>query len=248
MQNFTPQQLTDVIIGIFRQEKPEVSRAILHGPVGTGKTSLAFEIARARGTALGALTIEQTISRDMGSANLLGFWQLREKEFFFSDGPIAKVAGANRPATLILNEISDAPPEIETVLMNVLDDAKVRQIYLPDGRVLRNDNLVVIATSNESPVNLRPAIADRFDVTIKVDKPQEGILESLSSDLSRFAINYYDKIEYEPYLALPTVRRLLAYDALRRRLHDKELAAALVFAEASGNFLSALDTLTAEAS
>lgn len=162
-----------------------ISRLLMFGPPGTGKTSAAVKASQQRGF------YNVTLHADMSAQELIGhFVPTGGGAFDWHDGPA--IRAWREGATLILNEIDLAAGPVMTELLNIMDDKSIAQKTLTSGEKLHPDeNFRVIATMNGEPQDLPGPLMDRFDAMILVDEPSPEAIKRLAEKLQKVVINSY---------------------------------------------------------
>lgn len=125
-------------------------RALIGGPTGCGKTTIAEAIAYERGWPL--FTIQMKYS--MTEADLLGSPAVDDETSFWVDGTLTKafLASQDTPVVLLLDEANRARPEAKSALFNALDHrGEVVLEGARGGEVISGEprDIIVIATINE---------------------------------------------------------------------------------------------------
>lgn len=133
-----------------REEIGQPVRALIGGPTGCGKTTLAEYIAAENGWPLFTIQGKYT----MREKDLLGSPLIIGGETRWSDGVLTKalLASADRPVVLLVDEANRARAQAKSVLFSALDHRA--ELTLDGGRggeLIAGDalNLIVIATINE---------------------------------------------------------------------------------------------------
>lgn len=133
-----------------REARNQPVRALIGGPTGCGKTTLAESIAAEHGWPLFTIQGKYT----MREKDLLGSPLIIGGETRWADGVLTKalLASAERPVVLLVDEANRARPQAKSVLFSALDHRA--SVTLDGGRggetVQGNPlNLIVIATINE---------------------------------------------------------------------------------------------------
>jgi DNA polymerase III delta prime subunit len=144
-----------------------VHRVLIYGPPGTGKSTVAYRLFPARDVEAIAM------SRDMQREGLTGGMGLKDGSTVAVAAYAARAMKDGLP--LVLDEIDQFSEEVRPVLHEVLDSWEQARCSLPDGTIVRPaEGYCVIATTNELPSSLPPALLDRFDVVLCADRPDES--------------------------------------------------------------------------
>lgn len=192
---------------------------LLWGPPGMGKTSQACRIAgRGRYRMI-------TLTEETAANELRGFFVPSGDEWRFHDGPVSAAMRAGE--LLVVNELDKASGDAHTFLLAVLDDPTLARIEIPglNESVTPAPGFRVIATMNDDPVFLPPALADRFLVRIQVTDPHPSIIAALPENLRDVAARTAVLPEPERQLS---PRAWFAYALLRGRIGE-DLAGRAVF-------------------
>lgn len=209
---------------------PFVTRLLLWGPPGTGKTHAAIHDRSAVQT-----VISITITEETPAAELRGHFVPQGERFAWHDGPAIRAWRTG--ARLVLNEIDHAGADLLSFLLVLLDDPESARIDLPNGETLTPaPGFSVIATMNGDPETLPAALRDRFGACIDVNEVAPGALALLPPDVRRAA---------RATVALPEERRVsvrawLTFALLRAQTGDERAAAQAVFGQRGGDVLDAL--------
>jgi MoxR-like ATPase len=152
---------------------------LLYGPPGFGKSFVARQSIVER---LGVEPAAIVLPEDCAVAELRGHYIPRGSEWIWKDGPVTRALRDGSP--VILDEISHASAEAVTFLHQCLD--RTPRIELPTCEAVTKLPFVAIATTNDDPGRLRPALLDRFGVVIHVDKPSDEAYDALMfGDIAR---------------------------------------------------------------
>lgn len=163
---FLPEVIEEDVLGITRaiNEKASLSKFLLYGAPGTGKTESAYQIARILGRDLLRVDFEQLIDSRLGETA--------------------------KNVSLLFDEIKHLPYGQTLVLMDEIDALVIDRINSNDlremGRVTStfikeldrlNENIVIIATTNLFN-NFDKAIIRRFDAIVSFDRySREDLIE-----------------------------------------------------------------------
>lgn len=146
---------------------------LLHGKPGRGKSQTAMiaahEYVQRFCYGLEAPIVRQlTLPEDTPASILMGgFRPNADGSWQWQDGPA--IAVCRHGGVLILDEIANASPEATTLLHMIMDGTP--ELTLHNGEVLQKAPMVTIATQNDDPDALRPALLDRLPIRIPVNLP-----------------------------------------------------------------------------
>lgn len=211
-----------------------VNRVLLYGASGTGKSGYGWHKS-------GATAERITLDPDLQKDELLGMISpCTDGTLQWSDAPA--VRSMKNGKMLILDEVDECSPECLSVLHGILDDRTMARIQLPFERVQTpEDGYCVIATTNQQPDTLRPAILDRFDIILHANTPSDGVLSGMSpayKEIARASVMNVGNAckDWHP---MPTPRRIRAWQALQRSEGWTEAEAAyLIFGANADDLLT----------
>lgn len=210
-----------------------VGRILLHGPPGTGKSRAAsvsglgrrklFSITLDGETSVSELRGHYVMSVvDARTGKVVGLsreaWEKLpgherrlmkpQSTYLWHDGPA--VAAWRTGGRLVVNEVQRANGDVMSFLLGILDDKEVARITLPTGEsITPRAGFQVVATSNDPPTHLPDALADRFDVTVRVDQVHPDALEGLSPEVRELYAQFSGQDQ-----ALVSVRRWRSFQNL----------------------------------
>lgn len=167
---FEPEALTDLLTAIKRNR-----HVWLYGPKGTGKTSLAMQLAARTGRPFVRIAIDRTTE----AADLIGGPGIRNGSTFWRNGVLTEAM--ERPGTVILiDEPSYGRPGALAVLQTVLDFGFVTLKEDGGRRVDAAPGVVFLASDNTNGTGdesgqyvdtgtMNAAFLDRFSKFVRVD-------------------------------------------------------------------------------
>ena len=140
---------------------------LLEGPAGTGKTELAYAVARAAGTTVERLqcfegineekaigNFDESLQRlalELHSRNGAADWETLKTELytesFFTAGPLLRALQRATPCVLLIDELDKVDPAFEAMLLELLS---AWQLSIPKLGLIKARSIpFVVATSNE---------------------------------------------------------------------------------------------------
>lgn len=140
------------------------ARVLLYGDPGTGKSYAGI-------TTTNRPIHRQYLTIDTPASEVRGHYVPSESGGFrWHDGP--GVRAWREGGRICIEEIDQASGDCLTLLLGLLDDPESAQVTLPNNETIRPaPGFSVVATTNESPTVLSPALLDRFDAVLKISKP-----------------------------------------------------------------------------
>lgn len=201
-------------------------RVLLYGPAGTGKTTYALSLSPE--------SERITLTQGMFPDALLGKFLLKDGSTYWANGAATRAAIKGTP--LVIDEIHKGGAELDSTLQAILDDEAVSRLNLDNGETITPaQGYRIIATMNGNPDQLAGPVLDRFDIVLKAQMPHEGILKRLSPEMAAFIVNKYaNEPDPEPWVPEVSIRRSIAFEALRGQGVDNHLAAEIIFGEGQG--------------
>lgn len=216
-----------------------VPRVLLWGPPGTGKTSWAAKAAGDAGYYRVAMT------RSMTPDDLIGGWRLADGNTVWVAGPAVRALTFGK--LLLLDEVDQASPDVESLLHVLLDDPDIVRLETPTGTVRPAPGYRVVATTNQTPDSLPEAIRDRFagGLTVYCDVPTPDALARLPQPLRGYVAAHYERQPRQTWTPALSYRSASAYVTLLQIGLPPMTAAQLVWGPEMGQ--SVHDALAASA-
>lgn len=205
-----------------------LSRIFLYGPPGVGKTALALKAGRE--------PLSITLSEDLSVQEMMGHYVPRDTYWSFHYGPVSTAFKEGR--ILVLNEIGRASGAVHDFLLAVLDRNDVARITVPSGEtLLPGAGFKVIATSNDAPDAVDPALRSRFEAEVHLSSPHPQLLHRFDADFPGLGQALADSFT-DPERALDP-RRLMSFVKLLRAGVAVRTAAGLSFGNRAPDVLAA---------
>jgi MoxR-like ATPase len=158
---------------------------LLTGAPGFGKSWAA----RNRGLRPGQETFPYPLSEGAPAAELRGHIMpvLRNgvASMEFVDGPWLRAWRTG--GRLILDELDKMGPDLEAMLLPVLDNRETASVVIPNtGEIVRpEEGYHCWATMNGPPNSLPPPVLDRFAIVIEIDKPAPDMFDLIENKALR---------------------------------------------------------------
>lgn len=192
-------------------------RVLLFGPPRTGKSSIGKELSPGGHERV-------TIHKQLPTDDLLGGYALVDGTTVWQDGPAVRALRKGR--LIVLDEIDQISPECRCILHALLDDPP--GITLATGeRVETTEGYWVIATTNQMPSSLPPAILDRFDLILVANTLSRGLRERLG-ELATQATNVVARDKSYNWTRPASVNFFIACAKLRAKgMNDSAIVSAL---------------------
>lgn len=221
------------LIGLEYEEKVLESvmkcglSALLIGETGTGKTSLAKEIAKT----LGKEVVRVNLDGGMTPDELVGRIMLKGSETYFEKGIVPKAM--EKGACLILDEVNACLPDTLFVLHALLE--KPSRLLIPETgeEITPSEGFCVIATMNPShdyagTKGLNPAFYSRFGVTLRFKSVKgENLCMALASHVSTAPANHVAEVAW----IIEEIEKHRQEEKINTRVSIREGISALLLAE-----------------
>ena len=183
------------------------TRVLLYGPPGTGKTELPWRIAQADGWE----HVYQLMTEETPATELLGHLIVQAGSTAWCDGTLGRAIRLSHkgPVVYVIDEVGRASQDALSACLLALTNPESLRLTLRSGEVVvpKVENWHVVATSNDDPGMLPPALADRLHLAVCVTTPHPGLVASLTTTEARRLATAASR-EY-------SIRALLTYDRLR---------------------------------
>lgn len=159
----------------------------VYGNPGIGKTYLSYHYGM-KGRELFAMTLGEEAS----SVELRGHYISKGGDVgtVWHDGPLTR-AVRKAKARFVINEISNASPDILGMLYAILEDPSTAKLTLPTGETLSvSEGFQCVFTDNNDPARSLPdALRDRVEAFVRCDKPHPEALKVIIEPLRGYAYN-----------------------------------------------------------
>jgi MoxR-like ATPase len=213
-----------------------ISRVLLYGPSGTGKTYAALHHG------VGSNPAERLVcTEDLTSGEITGTWMpVGENRWEWREGPAIRAwrGAGGLGGRLVVDEVDRASGDALSTLLAMTDSPESARWRNPETSewVRPGPQFSVVMTTNvEDLEDIAPSLRDRFPVCLRIDRPHASALASLSSDLRGPALAG----SLGPVGRRVSLRSFYAFDELRRHVGAAR-AAQLVFGDVATSVLDAL--------
>jgi MoxR-like ATPase len=197
------------------------TRVMLWGPPGTGKTELPWRIAKR----LGWQHIYQLMTEETPAVEMLGHLIVQDGSTVWCDGTLGRAIRASQagPVVYVVDEIGRASQDAMSACLLALTNPESLRLTLRSGEVLTPNaaHWHCVATSNDDPSMLAPALSDRLHIAVKIVAPHPELVRSMTTVEARRLACAHSR-EY-------SIRALLTYDRLRAAGMALREAASLVW-------------------
>jgi MoxR-like ATPase len=214
-----------------------ISRVLLYGPSGTGKTYAALHHG------VGSTQSERLVcTEDLTSGEITGTWMpVGENRWEWREGPAIRAwrGSGGLGGRLVVDEVDRASGDALSTLLAMTDSPESARWRNPETSewVRPGPHFSVVMTSNIDDLDdIPPSLRDRFPISIRIDRPHPSAVASLSSDLRAPALAG----SLGPVARRVSLRSFYAFDELRRQCGAARAAQLVFGAELA---LSVLDAL-----
>ena len=189
-----------------------IDRVILYGPSGIGKTYAGLTTGDVEAGAYRLVCTEDMTNMDVTG----GFMPNGKGGFQWLNGSALKAWQGNgvKGGRLIVDEVDKASGDVFATLLSMLDSPESASYEHPEnGQIIRPlaGFSAIMTTNIETMGELPTALADRFPIRIRIDKPHPQALLRLSADLREYAVRMADagddRISLRAFIALDTLRK-----------------------------------------
>lgn len=199
----------------------EPMRILAWGPPGTGKTETPWRTAKA----LGWTHVYQLMTEETPGTELLGHLIVQAGNTIWCDGTLGRAIRASHSGHVVyvIDEIGRASQDAMSACLLALTNPESLRLTLRTGEVIepKPEHWHVVATSNDEPNLLPPALADRLHLSIMLTSPAPDLVRSMTTKEAR-RLACAKSREY-------SIRALLTYDRLRAKGMDLEKTAFMVW-------------------
>lgn len=212
-----------------------ISRVLLYGPSGTGKTFAALH------QGVSGIAERLVCTEDLTSGEITGTWMpVGENRWEWREGPAIRAwrGSGGLGGRLVVDEVDRASGDALSTLLAMTDSPESARWRNPETSewVRPGPHFSVVMTSNIDDLDDIPSsLRDRFPIAIRIDRPHGSALASLSADLRAPALAG----SLGPVGRRVSLRSFYAFDELRRTC-GVQRAAQLVFGEGALGVLDAL--------
>lgn len=189
---------------------------VLKGKPGVGKTSLIKALAKAKGYDLHILLGSTMDPTDLNGLPALSHWEYTGDDGVNSTIPVttyalnkwAKEILTKKKVILFLDELNNAVPAVQSVLLSTVQDRRIGDVDLPD-------EVWIIAAMNAAEDaadgwTLAPPMANRFlhlDHELVVEDWVDGMLQNWGEEAPKAEV---DRAAFERFMKVSTQRAEIA--------------------------------------